>query len=291
MYYLVYGCLWLFSLLPLKVLYLFSDFAYLVIYYVAGYRKVVVMQNLRIAFPEKTEEERLRIAKNFYRNLTDTFIETIKLISADSKFVQKHIRADYSIFERLHRENKSSQVHLGHNFNWEFANLAFALNVQQPYLGVYMPLENKVMDRIFIKLRSKFGCVLLPATNMRNAILPWRNKEYILGLVADQNPGVPSRAFWVNFFNRPTPFVTGPENGARLHNLAVVFCNITKWKRGYYEIHFILEDENPAALPAGALTKNYVNFIEGTIRAHPDMWLWSHRRWKHEYKPDYGNIL
>jgi KDO2-lipid IV(A) lauroyltransferase len=182
-------------------------------------------------------------------------------------------------------------VHLGHNFNWEFAQLAFVLHAKQPFLGVYMPLENKVLDRIFIRLRSRFGTILLPATDMRHAILPWRNRKYILGLVADQSPGIPSRSFWVHFFNQPTSFVTGPENGARLNNLAVVFCHLTKQRRGYYDVHFELAEENPASLPIGELTQRYVGFLEKTIREHPDMWLWSHRRWKHPWKEEYGPVL
>src|SRR5689334_15478705 len=142
MYYLVYGFLYLVSLLPMWVHYLFSDFVYLIIYHVAGYRKKVVMQNLSISFPEKTEAERKAIAKKFYRNLTDTFIETVKLISAGKRFVEKRLTGDYSVFERLNAENKACQVHLGHNFNWELAQLSFVLNAPQPFLVVYMPLQN-----------------------------------------------------------------------------------------------------------------------------------------------------
>src|SRR4051812_4351225 len=132
MYYVVYGLLYGFSLLPLRVLYLISDFAYLIIYHIAGYRKKVVLQNLAIAFPEKTEAERLLIAKKFYRNLTDTFIETIKLVSAGRRFVEKRLTGDFSVFERLNVEGKACQVHLGHNFNWELAQLSFVLNAEQP---------------------------------------------------------------------------------------------------------------------------------------------------------------
>src|SRR5678809_318100 len=126
MYSIVYGLLYLVSLLPLRVLYLFSDFAYFIIYYVAGYRKKVVLDNLSIAFPEKTESEKKQIAKEFYRNFTDNFIETIKLISAGKNFLRKHYICDTQLFEELYRQGKKCQVHLGHNFNWEFANQAMA---------------------------------------------------------------------------------------------------------------------------------------------------------------------
>jgi KDO2-lipid IV(A) lauroyltransferase len=291
MYYVVYGLLYLLSLLPLRVLYLVSDFACLIIYYVAGYRKNVVFHNLSIAFPDKTEQERKQIAKKFYRNFTDNFIETMKLISAGKKFITKHYTCDTKLFEELYQQGKRCQIHLGHNFNWEIANLAMAFYTPYILLGVYMPINNKAIDRLFKKVRSKTGTVLLPATEMRTAMLPWRDRQYLLALVADQNPGVPSKGYWLNFFGRPTPFVVGPEKGARTNNTAVVFIHFTKSKRGYYEAHPELAASEPNTLPEKELTKVYIQYLERVIKANPEMWLWSHRRWKHEWKPEYGEII
>ena len=141
MYYVVYGIFYLLSLLPLRVLYLFSDLAYFLVYYVVGYRKAVVMHNLAIAFPNKTEAERAQIAKDFYRNFTDTLIETIKFISASQSFFQKHINGDFSIVEDVYKDGRSIQVHLGHNFNWELMNLAVAPDLPGDVLAVYLPLH------------------------------------------------------------------------------------------------------------------------------------------------------
>jgi KDO2-lipid IV(A) lauroyltransferase len=250
-----------------------------------------VFYNLLIAFPEKTERERELIAKKFYRNFTDNFIETIKLISAGKNFIRKHYVSDTKLFDELYQQGKRCQVHLGHNFNWEIANLAMAFYTPYTLLSVYMPINNKTIDRLFKKIRSKTGSVLLPATQMRTVILPWRDKQYLLALVADQNPGVPSRGYWVNFFGKPTPFVTGPEKGARTNDTAVVFINFTKTKRGYYEAHPELGTLEPRKLAEKELTKIYIQYLERVIRANPEMWLWSHRRWKHEWKPDYGEII
>ena len=189
MYYLVYGLLYALSLLPLKVLYLLSDFAYFILYSVAGYRKNIVFQNLDIAFPQKSKKEKIEIAKKFYRNFCDTFIETIKLLSADRNFLNKHFIADYSVFDKLYDKGKKCQIHTGHNFNWELVALAAGDNIKFDFIGVYMPIENKIFDRLFRKLRTKTGTVLLPANDMRNAMLPWRNKQYALGLIADQSAG------------------------------------------------------------------------------------------------------
>lgn len=291
MYYVVYSFLYVLSLLPLKILYLISDFAYLFVYYVFGYRKKVVLYNLSVAFPQKTEKERIIIARKFYRNFSDTLIETIKLFSAGEQFIKKHFSANYSALDVPWRQGKKCQLHLGHNFNWELAMLNVSLIAKQKVLAVYMPLNNKLFDRIFKKLRTKTGGILLPATDMRNSLLPWRNQPYVLGLVADQNPANPNKAYWINFFGRPTPFVKGPENGARAGNLTVIFCKITKKKRGYYEAVAEIEEENPAALPEGELTKRYARYLEKVIGESPEMWLWSHRRWKYEWKPEYGPVI
>jgi KDO2-lipid IV(A) lauroyltransferase len=291
MYYLVYGFLYLVSLLPLRVLYLLSDFTYFIIYRVAGYRKEVVCQNLNIAFPEKTEEEKKLIAKKFYRNFTDNFIETIKLISAGNKFINKHFSIDTEVLHKLYEQGKKCQIHLGHNFNWEIANLAVASLTPYKLLCVYMPINNKAIDRLFMKLRTKTGAILLPATQMRTAMLPYRDEKYLMALVADQNPGIPSNAYWFNFFGRPTPFVKGPEKAARANDCAVIFAYLTKTKRGYYVAHTVLATTEPRTLPETELSKKYVHYLEGVITANPEMWLWTHRRWKHEWKPEYGEVI
>jgi KDO2-lipid IV(A) lauroyltransferase len=291
MYYLVYGLLYLVSLLPLRVLYLFSDTAYFILYYVVGYRKAVVMANLAQAFPQKTLEERKRIARKFYRNFSDNFIEFIKLISAKQSFIERHFTGDYSLPMKVYEQGKRCELLLAHNFNWELGCLATALNVRHLLLVVYMPISNKVVDKIFMKVRAKTGAVLLPATDMRNAIIPYRNEQYMLALVADQNPGKPSSAYWLNFFGRPTPFVKGPESGARRSDIPVLYCKFIKPKRGYYQIIFEMGCENPASLKEGELTLHYSKYLEQFIRDYPDMWLWSHRRWKWEWKEGYKPVI
>ncbi|HEX3168052.1 MAG TPA: lysophospholipid acyltransferase family protein [Chitinophagaceae bacterium] len=291
MYYIFYGFFYLISLLPLTILYLFSDLAYFLLYYVFSYRKKVVMDNLLQAFPEKTDQERKKIAKQFYLNFTDNFIEVIKLLSASPAFIDKHFTGDYTLCNKLYEEGKKCHFLLAHNFNWELGCLAVAQNIKQVFLVVYMPIGNQAFDKIFMKIRTKTGAELLPATDMRNAIIPYRNKLYGLALVADQNPGYPKNAYWLNFFGKPTPFVKGPESGARRGNTPVVFCKIIKLKRGYYRIFFEMGEEHPANTQQGELTKKYAQFLGNFIKEYPEMWLWSHRRWKWEWKPEYGEII
>ena len=291
MYYIVYGFLYTISLLPLKVLYWISDFSYFLLYYIIGYRKEVVFSNLKQAFPEKGEKEVEKIAKKFYHNFTDSFIETIKLFSVNEKFIRERFYGDFSVLDYLYDKRKKCQFHTSHNFNWEYASLGVQLNIKHRLLTVYMPIENKIFDRIFKKLRSKTGAALLPATEMRKAIIPWRNTLYALALVADQNPGNPNSAYWINFLGKPAPFVKAPESGARRGNIPVVFSYFLKEKRGYYRIYNSLAEENPVNTQPGELTIRYVRFLEEMIKKNPEVWLWSHRRWKWDWKEEYGEII
>jgi KDO2-lipid IV(A) lauroyltransferase len=290
MYYLLYVPLYLLSLLPLRVLYLLSDALAALVYHVIGYRKKVVLDNLRIAFPEKTEQERKAIAKKFYHNFVDNFIESIKLLSAGKKFITSHLVLDSDPFTAFYQAGRKCQLHLGHNFNWEIANVVMPFYSSYKFMVVYMPIKAKAMNRLFMHLRTRTGSTMLPATDMRNAIVPYRNTQYLLALVADQAPSNVSNAFWLNFFGRPTAFVRGPESGARVGNIPVIFAQLYKVKRGYYRAYLEVGADNPRDLPEGELTRRYIIFLEKAIRQHPDMWLWSHRRWKHDWKEEYSKL-
>lgn len=288
MYYIVYGIFYLMSLLPMWFLYILSDILAFLVFVVFGYRRKVIMENIGIAFPEKSLAERKKIARKFYHNFVDNFLEALKLLSASPAWINKRFRLDSDPFKKLYADGRKVQLHLGHNFNWELANAFMPMHTDYEFLVVYMPIKNKAMDRLFMKLRTRTGSKMLPATNMRNAILQYRNSQYMLALVADQAPGSPARAFWLNFFGRPSAFVTGPENGARAGNIPVVFADIYKTSRGRYSVRLEVGSENPQELPEGELTRRYIRFLEESIRKHPEMWLWSHRRWKHPWKEEYS---
>jgi KDO2-lipid IV(A) lauroyltransferase len=246
------------------------------------------MSNLERCFPEKSHEERVRIAKKFYRNLIDSFIEVIKLLSAGQKFLEKRFTIDAATLEPLFASGKSCQMHLGHTFNWEWGQLVLTKFTKYKLIVVYMPIKNQFFEKLFYRLRTRTGNTFIPATNMRECIAPHLDTQYLLGLVADQNPGNVQAAYWMNFFGAPTPFVSGPEKGARCNNLPVVFARIEKKKRGHYHATMELGCENASALPEGQLTREYAAYLEAVIRKNPDMWLWSHRRWKHNWKEDYA---
>ena len=287
MYYLIYGFTYLISLLPFFILYRIADFIYVILYYVAGYRKEVVMENLRYAFPEKTKAERKAIAKKFYINFVDNWIETIKLLSISKAALNKKISSNLGVFNQLHKEGKSVQVNLGHFFNWEIMTLYTGINQPFTFLTVYLPQSDKATNRFFIKMRSRWGNPQLSSTDMARAIISWRRKQYLLALGADQSPAVPGSGYWLYFMNRPTPFLKGPEKFARIQNIPVVMMTTTKPKRGHYHFEYFLLADDAKKIPDGELIRRYVKHLEENIRLQPEIYLWSHRRWKHSWEEEY----
>jgi Kdo2-lipid IVA lauroyltransferase/acyltransferase len=288
-YYVVYGLLYLVSILPFPVLYIFSDFIYFILYHVIGYRKQVVFSNLQQAFPEKNDKERKEIAKKFYRNFIDNWIETIKLLSISKRSLNKRVTGNFEIFHQLYQTGKAVQVNLGHFFNWEYMTVHGGINQPYTFLTVYFPQKNEVMNKLILHVRSRWGNPQLPSTEMARAIIPWRKKQYLLALGADQSPG-PRNAYWLYFLNRPAPFVKGPEKFAKGQNIPVVMMTTTKKKRGYYHFDYFLLADDPKSLPDGELIRRYVRHLEENIRLQPEIYLWSHKRWKHPWKDEYEEM-
>ncbi|MCX8020953.1 MAG: lysophospholipid acyltransferase family protein [Chitinophagaceae bacterium] len=289
LYYFVFGLFWLLSLLPLRLLYVISDFMSVVLFYVVQYRKKVVLQNLQLAFPEKTEKERRRIAWKFYRNLTDTFFETIKLLSASKKFVLKRFAGNWELVNEEVVSGKNIYIFLGHHFNWEWANIASANQFRLPFLAVYMPVANALFDRLIAGIRKKSGTLLLRATHMALDYIPYRNQQNIVAFIADQNPGHPQNAYWFSFFGKPAPFIKTPSKSAVKNQHIVFFAKIVSPERGKYEVIFTRAKDTSNS--PEKLAAEYVRYLESAIRQQPDNWLWSHRRWKREWKPEYGPVL
>nr|WP_294993508.1 lipid A biosynthesis acyltransferase [uncultured Sediminibacterium sp.] len=292
MYPIVYGLFYLLSLLPWRILYLISDALYMLVYYVIGYRKKVVFDNLKIAFPEKTTAERERIAKDFYHNFIDSFIEIIKLLSVSEQRFRKRFTINIDVLNDLYAGNQNVEIVSGHYFNWEYANLGVSLDSKFPFIGVYMPLSNKVFDKLIYRLRTKFGSLLVPASEFKSNFHQYAKNRYALGLVADQNPGNPGKAYWTNFFGKPAPFARGPEKGAKMNNTAIVYAHFYKIKRGHYRLDFELVTTTPNDYPDGALTKLLVKKVEESVRKIPANYLWSHRRWKWSHEAGkYGHLM
>jgi KDO2-lipid IV(A) lauroyltransferase len=283
-YYIFYGINWIITLLPLRVLYIFSDILYIILYYIVNYRRDVVATNLRNSFPEKTEQERRIIEKNFYHHLADLIIETFKLTHM-SKNEQKK-RFTYSNLEIIHklREDKRDIIAvLGHYNNWEWPTLL------PYYLGyktviIFKPLQNKYFNNFINSQRSKFGIVLTPTSQIIREIVKYRaNKTNTLSVfISDQIPSKGDIKYWTTFLNQDTAVFTGAGKIASKYDMAIVFFHIQKVKRGHYNLDIELLHEHTAGLSENLITETHVRRLEEIIREKPEFWIWSHRRWKHK---------
>jgi KDO2-lipid IV(A) lauroyltransferase len=290
MYYIVFGLLYTISLLPLWILYRLSDLAFVIIYYILRYRRDVVDDNLLHAFPEKSDAERKRIARKFYRCFCDNWIETIKLFSISKKALLKRISGDFSVYSEVYATGRSLQGNYGHFFNWEIQGRAVTLKQPYIHLAAYFPQKSVIADRLTKYSRTKWGSPMIASTEMARAIIPWRKKQYAIALIADQSLQTPESGYWLNFMGRPACFVKGPEKFARGQNMVVTMTTTTRKKRGYYNFDTFLVTKDVTSLPDGELMRLYVKHLEENIRLQPELYLWSHRRWKHAWKPEYEKL-
>lgn len=291
MYYLIFGLLYLVSLLPVWVLHRFSDAAFFIMYHILGYRKEVVMHNLSIAFPEKTEEERKKISRKFFRNLTDTFIETIKLMSITEKELKRRYTADVTAITDVYNKGKNVNVLLGHRFNWEYTNLALGCFKEFSFIGIYMPISNKIFNRIFLYIRTRTNTRAISVKEFADHGHNIIKTRYAMGLAADQNPGKVEKGMWLNFFNKPAPFIRGPVYSALKYDVALVYADVEIVKRGFYRLTARLITEEPRKYKPEDLVACYRTLLENNIKEQPDNYLWSHRRWRHEWKPGYPPVI
>jgi Kdo2-lipid IVA lauroyltransferase/acyltransferase len=288
MRYVISGLLYVCSLLPFFVLYGLSNCIAFLLNHVIKYRKAVVLHNLSIAFPEKTEKERKKIASKFYLYFTDTFIETLKMLSLSNERILRRVSGNCEILKPYIAQGKNINLMAGHQFNWEFGNHYYRLNLDVPFVGIYMPLGNQTINEAIKKMRGKNGTILIGANEFKNKMHSVFNKHYMMGLAADQNPGVPQTAYWVNFFNRPTPFITGPEKGALKNDAVVAYVQMVRKKRGHYGFEVSILSDSSANTSTGELTVLYKNAVEKAIKNDPPNYLWSHKRFKYDWKPEYA---
>lgn len=283
-FYLTYPLIWIFSRLPMRVLYLISDFFYVLIYYVFGYRKDVIMGNLTTSFPEKSEKELQLIAKKFYRHFTDIVVESIKTFSISEKEILK--RYNYKnpeLVNKFAKEGKNIALVSAHLANWEWS-ISTPLVLDINVFGAYNKLRNETFEKTLKENRQKFGVRGTTTSNFIDFIdTNFKNKiqgAYIL--LSDQSPMIEKTFHWSNFFGVKVPVHTGAEMIAKRFDLVVINYKATKIKRGYYEIEFELITENPNEFKNYDITEKFLKITENNIKLQPECYLWSHKRFKHK---------
>ena len=286
LYYLTLPFIYLLSVLPFPLLYGLSNIVYYLLYYVLGYRKKVVLQNLRNSFPEKSEKEIQIISHRFYRYFCDLFLETFKTLSISRKTMLKHCRLEESaqqLFDQLAAEHQSIMVVMGHLGNWEWAGNTFSICCQHQLYVIYHPLSNKYFNELIIKMRTRFGTKLIPMKDTLREMLNNRKVLSATAFIADQSPQ-PDRAYWMNFLNQDTPVFLGIEKIALKIRYPVVYVSIKRVKRGYYQLRAERIELPSVEARPGEITELHTRKLEADIRNQPETWLWTHRRWKHTRK-------
>ena len=275
---------YLITLLPLRVLYLISDLLWPLLYYIVRYRREVVETNLLNAFPEKSRAERKKIARRFYRHLTDLFPETLKTIHFTPEEMKKRFRVrDTSLTDRFFAEGRDVIALASHYNNWEWYS-ALQLSSAHRVVTIYKPLKNKDFDSYLHKIRGRFGVRLTPMSNIIRDLVQSREEKVLTlsGFIADQAPPRREKACRATFLNQETGFYRGAEKVAVKYDIPVIYMEIIKLHRGYYELRYSLISEFPRQEEPDAITQRYISRLEETIRNKPEYWLWSHRRWKHK---------
>lgn len=282
-YWLVYSGMWLFSSLPYRVLYMLSDFNYVWMYYVGRYRRKVVRENLAKSFPEKTEAERLKIERKFYRYLSDYLLEDLKMLhmSADD-LSRRMIYKNTEQYLELTEKYGGIIVMIPHYANYEWLiGMGAVMKPEDVPVQVYKPLKDKYLDELFKRIRSRFGGYNIPKHSTAREIIKLKRegKKMVVGLITDQWPGW-SDMHWTTFLGQETAFLSGAERIAKMMNFPVFYCELTKNRRGYCEAEFKLMTETPKQTAEGEITEMFASHLEQTIRREPAYWLWSHKRWK-----------
>jgi len=284
-YYLFLFFLFLFRNTSFWFLYKVSDLFYLFLLYVVKYRKNVVVNNLMESFPEKREEEIRKITRNFYKHLCDISVEGVKAFSLRKKDILKRfVILNPEILDPYLKKKQSVITALGHYNNWEWGSLAAGIFLKHKPVGFYKPLSNHYIDAYIQKTRAKEGMLLESVSRTSQTFRRLKKTPSAFIMVADQSPMNLKLAFWVPFLNHDTAVLHGTEKHAINNNYPVFFADVQKVKRGYYEVTIELLVANPSETQQGEITNIFMNRLEEQIRAKPEYWLWSHRRWKHSRK-------
>lgn len=283
------ACFKLFSRLPLCVLYAFADVAFLVVYYIAGYRRGVVRKNLQRSFPEKTQKELRRIEKDFFHFLCDYAVETLKLLTISEEEMQR--RMTFEGVEAMEAELENHPfvfIYLGHYCNWEWVSSMplWVKNESTHCAQIYRPLKNKAFDALFMEMRTRFHAENISKYDTLRRILSLKRegRRTIIGFISDQSPRWQSIHEWVDFLHQDTPVFTGTERIGKKVDAAIYFADICRTKRGHYHCTFRHITSEIKSYEDYRLTALYMEELEKIIRRQPHLWLWSHKRWKRNRK-------
>lgn len=270
----------LISRLPFIVLWGISNTLYYLFYKILKYRVKVVRKNLRLSFPEKNEKDLLQLEKKFYQYLSDLVVETVKGFTISRKSLEKRIDFQCgSIYDELHENRKSAIVVMGHSGNWEWVCRSAPIFMKNRIVVAYKPLSNPYFEKLMLRARTELGVIQIPMAQIGKFILQ-QKEPYLLILAADQSPSDSKTSIWVNFLNQETAVLPGPEKLAVKFNLPVIFHDVNRTKRGVYKCTAKYLVKESSSTHPGEITELHTRHLEQEIIKQPEIWLWSHKRWK-----------
>ncbi|MEM9075992.1 MAG: lysophospholipid acyltransferase family protein [Bacteroidota bacterium] len=283
---IAYPLLWLVSKLPFRYLYMLSDGVFFILYYLVGYRKKVVRNNLSLVFPEKDSNERMDIEKKFYAHICDMFLEMIKTMGISNKQLQKRFTfSNLEILHRLEEKNKSVMLMFPHYASWEWV-IALDAHISSKGYAIYQKIGNKHFDKLVRDIRQKFGTTLITTVETREIVSANKRKDQLsmYGILSDQSPMVRKAQLWSPFMGITVPIHTGAEQLCQKLDLPAVYLRVSKISRGHYHGTFELLSEFPRELKQFELTKAFMEKVETSIKSEPAYYFWTHKRWKHKDK-------
>ncbi|GIV44539.1 MAG: acetyltransferase [Bacteroidia bacterium] len=276
------GLAFFLSIIPQSWFYLFSRFLAFLLSHGIKYRRKVIEQNLKNAFPCFSEERLQKIKNQFYVNLTDQFLEMLLMAVGNYERIKKNYQIDVTELNQLYDEGKSVLMVLGHQFNWEWGLWTLSKETKFHVQGVYMPIKNPSIDRWLVNIRGKYGAEMVPANQVRTLLKPPTHKPTLTLIIGDQSPANLEHCLWTTFLNQETAFINTYEKIAQKRKMAVVFIEVIKNHQGSYRTPYKIFCKDASKLKTNEIVQNFVYFLEESIQKNPDNWLWSHRRWKHK---------
>ena len=281
MKYLLLILLWIFSLLPIQILYLISKIIRFIVYDVLCYREKVVIDNIQNTFIEKSQTEVIKLKNNFYDYFFELIVEIIKLLSISNNELNKRFTfSNINVIKQALKKNKSVIVVVGHYGNWEWALRSASNLIDTKIIGVYKRINNTIFEWLLLKIRSNTNVLPVEIKSLPRELVN-NNEKKIYAMVADQSPTLEQSNVRINFLNRDTLVYTGVEKISKKYNMPVFYLNIKLTSKGYYESTF--EEINSKNINGKKIeiTKEFFSKLENQIKSEPRLWLWSHKRWKH----------
>ena len=290
LFLLAYPVLRLISILPRPLFYGFSDLAFILVFYIARYRRKVVQENLSLALPDRSEAELKHIENEFYRHLCDLFLEMVKTMDLSKKEVGRRYRVkNIELLQALEKE-RSVLLLCTHYANWEW-NTSINNYVSSNGFAIYQKIGNRYFDRLIRKIRSKWNTEPIEQKETIKRIVQNEKNGIrgIYGIVSDQSPMMSKAQYWSEFMGIKVPVFVGAEGLAKKLGMAAVFLKVSKVKRGYYEMEIIPIADNGGDTSDHEITEKFLRLAEAQIRERPEHYLWTHRRWKHRNKAPEGS--